>query len=303
MLERLSEPGQGIFEDPPQIDLDHRLIRMVIPADMHATDSLGFSREGSVDERFMPEEAVAKGNRIELTDQAQVINQAIDAAKMEERSWPTVQYLWEGHPILDWFADRADVFFSGHAAPVASLRGRLESGEIAVVLHGAIPNEKGAPVVDRWAVVILKPDNRVVIEEVETFMARTRLAEDTPNGSLDDTAGLPDMVRRAVDVFQDHLVELRKVRKAEITADMDRVLDRLGAFEGRFKKQLSLSFADLEGQDLATNASTKRRLSLRQAKEGQIDQLFKDWTEWFEATRQMVEDPNPYVDVKAVFVG
>jgi hypothetical protein len=47
----------------------------------------------------------------------------------------------------------------------------------------------------------------------------------------------------------------------------------------------------------------KRRLTLRKAKERQIDQLFDDWAEWFDRTRRMVEDPNPYVDIKAVFVG
>ena len=47
----------------------------------------------------------------------------------------------------------------------------------------------------------------------------------------------------------------------------------------------------------------KRRLTLRRVKEQQIDRLFYDWAEWFERTRQMVDDPNPYVEVKAVFVG
>ena len=37
--------------------------------------------------------------------------------------------------------------------------------------------------------------------------------------------------------------------------------------------------------------------------EQEIDKLFHDWTDWFERTRKMVADPNPHVDVKAVFVG
>merc|ERR1711969_490316 len=111
----------------------------------------------------MPEEAVGPGDRIELTDQAQVINQAIDQAKMQERSWPTVQYLWDGHPILEWFADRASTIFPEHAAPVAYLHGRLEPGEVAVILHGAVPNANGAPVVDRWAVVVRTLDGKLRI--------------------------------------------------------------------------------------------------------------------------------------------
>ena len=47
----------------------------------------------------------------------------------------------------------------------------------------------------------------------------------------------------------------------------------------------------------------KRRLTLRRIREQKIERLFQDWTDWFERTRRMVADPNPYVDVKAVFVG
>jgi t-SNARE complex subunit (syntaxin) len=44
-------------------------------------------------------------------------------------------------------------------------------------------------------------------------------------------------------------------------------------------------------------------LNIRRAKEQKVERLFQEWTEWFQRTRQMVDDPNPYVDVKAVFVG
>jgi hypothetical protein len=147
----------------PSIDLQERTIRMVIPEDMRARDGFGYASEGAVDSRYMPEEAVGPGERIELTDQPSVINQAIAHAKMQDRSWPTVQYLWDAHPILEWFADRASTFFPEHAAPVAPLKGRLAHGEVAVILHGAIPNANGAPVVDRWAVVVLTPNSSLRI--------------------------------------------------------------------------------------------------------------------------------------------
>src|SRR5690606_36037463 len=105
----------------PAVSRQDRTIRMSIPDDMRARDGFGYASEGAVDGRYMPEEAVGSGHRIELTDNAQVINQAIDQAKMQDRSWPTVQYLWDGHPILEWFADRAGTFFPEHSAPVAPL--------------------------------------------------------------------------------------------------------------------------------------------------------------------------------------
>ncbi len=303
MLERLSRPGEGLFEARPTEDKDERLIRLTIPADMKSRDSFGYASDGAVDDSYMPEEAVGPGDRIELTDDAQVINRAVEAAKMQERSWPTVQFLWDGHPILEWFADRAATFFPDHAAPIASLAGRLALGEIAVVLHGAIPNEKGAPVVDAWAVVAASSEGALRIEDVREFLTRVRFVGDTPNRQVPDLERAREMLPRAVSRFQTHLVELRRTRAVQIEADLDAVLERLGRFEARFRSQLSLSFGDLPEEQASLGPVEKRRLTLRKAKERQIDQLFNDWAEWFDRTRRMVEDPNPYVDVKAVFVG
>jgi hypothetical protein len=221
---------------------------------------------------------------------------------MQDRSWPTVQYLWDGHPILEWFADRASTFFPEHSAPVAPLSG-LAKGEVAVVMHGAIPNANGAPVVDRWAVVIRGPDGAVRIEEVPDFIARVRLAQDTPSRVVVDLGPAQAAIAGAVDRFQTNLVELRRARVAQIGQDLDTVLDRLGELEGRFRAQLALDLGDETDGAVDLNPAEKRRLTIRRAKEQRIERLFQDWTEWFERTRQMVDDPNPYVDVKAVFVG
>ncbi|MBY5462067.1 DEAD/DEAH box helicase [Rhizobium leguminosarum] len=303
MIERLSRLEERVFATLPSVLSEERMIRMTIPEDMRARDGFGYASEGAVDGRYMPEEAVGPGDRVELTDKAQVINQAIDQAKMQERSWPTVQYLWDGHPILEWFADRASTFFPEHGAPAAPLTGRLAPGEVAVILHGAIPNANGAPVVDRWAVVVLSPDGTLRIEDVPDFLSRIRLAEDTPSRTLDDLHSARAAIPAAVDLFQTHLVELRRAREADIQRDLDMVLDRLAALETRFKAQLTLDLGDMPTGENGLSPAEKRRLTLRRTREQKIERLFQDWTEWFERTRRMVADPNPYVDVKAVFVG
>jgi superfamily II DNA or RNA helicase len=303
MIERLSRPEENAFPETPRILERDRLIQLSIPTDMKARDSFGYAREGAVDGRFMPEEAVGPGERIELTDQPAVINQAINDAKAQERAWPIVQYLWDVHPILEWFADRTGTFFPEHAAPVAPLVGRLLPGEVAVILHGAIPNANGAPVVDRWAVVIRSPDGMVRIEEVGAFLERTRLAEDTPSRPLDDLSVARAAIPVAVDRFQTHLVELRRAREADIQRDLDAVLDRLSSLEKRFRAQLTLDLGDLPESNEGASPVEKRRITIRRKREQEIEKLFDDWTEWFERTRKMVEDPNPHVDVKAVFVG
>lgn len=303
MIERLSRSEGRIFPEPPGIFPEDRVIRLPIPDDMRARDGFGYASEGAVDSRFMPEEAVGPGGRIELTDQPGVINQAINDAKAQERAWPTVQFLWDGHPILHWFADQASTFFPEHAAPVVSLHGRLPEGEVAVVLHGAIPNANGSPVVDRWAVVIRSPDGTVRIEEVGAFLERTRLAGDTPSRPLEDLSAAQAAIPLAVDRFQTHLVDLRKAREADIQRDLDAVLERLSALETRFRAQLTLDLGDLPGTDEGLSPFEKRRLTIRRKREQEIEKLFHDWTDWFERTRKMIPDPNPHVDVKAVIVG
>ena len=80
-------------------------------------------------------------------------------------------------------------------------------------------------------------------------------------------------------------------------------MTRLGELEGRFQAQLTLDLGEAVESTEGLSALEKRRLTIRRAKEKKIEDLFKDWIEWFERTRLMVDDPNPYVDVKAAFMG
>ncbi|WP_300998187.1 hypothetical protein, partial [Hyphomonas sp.] len=233
MIERLSRPEENAFPELPRIQETDRLIQFTIPADMRARDGFGYAERGAVMAGLGAEEVRALGAGSSWTDQPRVINQAISDAKAQDNPWPAVQYLWDGHPILEWFADRASTFFPEHAAPVAPLMGRLPPGEVAVILHGAIPNANGAPVVDRWAAVIRSADDTVRIEEVGAFLERTRFAGNTPSQSLEDLSTARAAIPVAVDRFQTHLVELRKAREADIQRSSTLFLDRLAGLETR----------------------------------------------------------------------
>jgi hypothetical protein len=107
----------------------------------------------------------------------------------------------------------------------------------------------------------------------------------------------------AVDRFQSHIVEARKQRATEMEEALTRVLDRLSGFEKRFQAQLTFEFADLtEGSQKLTIAE-QRKLNRREARSKQINEMFDNWSGWFRDTCEMVADPNPHVDIKAVFVG
>ncbi len=303
MMERLGRPEEQVFDTAPSVVEAQRIIKFQVPDDMKARDGFGYASAGAVDGRYMPEEAVDRSGKVELTDQADTITRAIDEAKMRERSWPDVQYLWDGHPILQWFADRSNTFFPQHSAPIASLKGRLDDGELAFVMHGAAPNSLGAPVVDRWAIVVQSPAGNLRIEEIDDFLARTRLKENTPSQPIAGQDNARNSLHSAVDFFQTHLRELRNHGSKEIEQDMDAVLARMSELESRHKAQLDFDFGKAVTTDGTLTTAQKRAMTRRHAKEQRIDRLFQDWTEWFDRTRKVIDDPNPHVDVKAVFVG
>lgn len=299
MLEKLGQPEHGLFKKMPEIDEADRHIRFKLPDDMRATDNLGYSTTDTVDERFMPVEALPKSEDIELTDDVNLINHAIAKSKSQEKAWPDVQFLWEGHPLLQWFAEQADTFFPDHSAPIASLSGRLDAGEVVLILHGAIPNAKGAPVVDRWLALTIKGDS-VFSEEVNDFIERVGLHNDIPSKSVSEPEQYRDAVKKGVYEFQTILRNLRNERAAQIEESLNGVLDRLSSLEQQYFSQLEMKFEIKEGESTLHQRSKQARLHRQKA---EITQLFDDWAHWFEETRKMVDDPNPYVDVRAVFVG
>ena len=85
--------------------------------------------------------------------------------------------------------------------------------------------------------------------------------------------------------------------------DPTAALDQLGAFEARFRKQLALKFGELPIGEATKSSPKSRSQRLRENRALEIEQLFEDWSSWYERTRKMVNDPNPYVEIKAVFVG
>jgi superfamily II DNA or RNA helicase len=303
MLVRLSRPEEGIFATPPVIRDKDRIIEFLLPEDMKATDNFGYSRQGNVDERYMPVEAVGKGGRIELTDSTQAVNEAIRQARGDERAWPQVQYLWDVHPILEWLNDRAANFFGRRAAPVCRLEGRLAPGEIALLIHGAVPNQVGAPVVDVWGVVTVKDGRAGEVMDVGDFLDRVGLRDAIPNRGNVDLDAVRASLPPAVDRFQTRLVNLRVAKAIELDLRQADALGRLAALEGRFHNQLELDFGEGEMGPAASPLQARRRARRRDDRRVAVREMFDDWSSWFRDTCELVDEPHPFVDIKAVFQG
>ena len=302
ILRRLHARNDGLLPKQPHVDLADRLIEFDVPEDITSDGGLGYSRKGAVDEKYMPVEAV-HGQRIRLTDKKVVVEKAIDQARTDERSWPGIQFLWDGHPLLGWFADRSEVFFSNQSVPLCPLpTGRLLKGEVCVMLHGAVPNEAGAPVVDVWGVVSIEEGGRSQVETVPNFIHRSRLRDPTPNPdrAVEESAA-QRAITGAVDVFQGHLVQIRRAREVEIERNLDATLARLSDLQARFHSQIELDFGH---EDPSLSPGLRNRWKQRKDnRQRDVIQMFDDLAGWYQRNRRMVQDPHPYVEVKAVFIG
>jgi len=295
MLERLSEGDAG-----PVVNESDRLITLALPDELRTADAFGYVKEGQVDEQYMPVEVVGRNEQIELTDSKEMVDAAIQRARAEERSWPTVQYLWDAHPILGWLNDRALRFFPSNGAPMVRPSKGLLPAEVAVLLHGTITSRSGRAEIDQWCVVRMR-DGQVTERkaDVRAFLTSIGFLQDTPNRGAPTTDSRPDL-SAAVRDFQDSMVELRKARQIELTALAADVRKRLEPFRSRFAAQLELNFSR-DGH--AGSSIQKRRDALKRRREGEVNELFKGWEDWIAETCVLPDDPNPFVEVKAVFRG
>src|SRR5690606_21429373 len=206
---------QAEEEAPPKVDPDARTIEFKLPDDLRATDSFGYANSRQVDPQYMPSEAIGRGERIELTDSKDVIDTAIQRARGDERAWPTVQYLWDAHPLMDWLNDRAASIFSAGEVPVVRPAKGLQKGEAAVLLHGAISSRSGRVQIDRWGVVSIRQGKAVgVQDDIAAFLASIGFFDETPNAGQTVEQNAVNL-QAAVDAFQAHLNALRKVRQQE----------------------------------------------------------------------------------------
>ena len=183
-------------------------------------DDFGYSAGAGVDDRFMPRDALPPGKVLELTDDRETIATAIRQALDHDEAWPRVQYLWDVHPILGWLADRGAALFAQPGTrrpgvPFCAVKGRLPQGEIAVILHGAIANRAGQPVVDRWGVVRLRPRDVLrwdvdAVGDVQDFIRGIGLDGELPNRRGTPGDEVREALQKATEAFQGHIVALRE---------------------------------------------------------------------------------------------
>lgn len=85
----------------------------------------------------LPDEIIPDDEVIRLSIDKKKIATALEEARRAESSWPTVHYLWDQHPVIDWLNDKVSAMFRRHEAPVVLLP-HLPPGQVIFILSGLI---------------------------------------------------------------------------------------------------------------------------------------------------------------------
>ena len=181
--------------------------------------------------------------------------------------------------------------FGRHEAPVLSLLGGMELGEIIFIISGLIPNRKGHPLIHQWFGVTYLNGQFQNAEEFDTIVRRLGLDKKSfPNrGREVDVESLksllPDAIARTKQVISEKRNEFERVNNEKVQEQYS----RLDALRKRQYTQIEIEF---EG---ASEGVTGER---KQAKKREIDKIFDDFILWIEDT--MTTEDTPYIKVVAV---
>jgi hypothetical protein len=245
----------------------------------------------------LPREAQAANDLYNLCAKPERVIEAIENArqnKAEDDTWPTLQYLWAQHPIMEWLGDRVLTHFGRHRAPVLQ-SAKLAPNEQAFILMSILPNRKGQPLMVEWQVAYrTNSKDQFKLEPFESFAQRAGLqASGLPNRGVND--GLNKTVEQmqtalpqAVQAMGDFMSAQQKVFAAQLDQRLKSTLSELKRLQDKQIVQLELR---LENQIEAVKRSRFENRSR------QIGSVFDDYRKWVEDT--LTTEPQPWIQVLA----
>lgn len=278
--------GRGRIGTQADIDPARRMVRLAPPEDLNVRLA------------FLPKEVRPENDLFKLTDDRARVQEAIrHAALNPESAWPSVQLLWELHPVVQWMEDWAIGAFGRHCAPVLSLPDRLETDEVWVLLQAGYPNVRGYTPVHDW--IAVKVENGVpTVHPRKDLMTRIDFSRPLINGgeaiAIEALQSLlPACVEAAAKKIGERRIRFESFAKADL-ADHLRELDRLRA------KQLSL-FGDEAAPNPSKDVQLTRHQDRARDRQHDIEAAFKDAEAY---VREVLElGSKPFIQVAAVFCG
>lgn len=215
---------------------------------------------------------------------------------LEENAWPTVQYLWKQHPVMQWANDKASQFFGRQEAPLISLHDRLLPNETILCVAGLIPNRRSTPLVDEWFGLRFRDMKFLGLLSMEELLNQTGFRNDAiPNfGGLrvQDIEQVEKLLPIAIDQARKVMSNSYKKRKELADAQIYAEMGKLMTLENRHKAHINEKYEQLS----FIGKERRRDKELRH-----IEDIFKEFYAWVRESMEIQD--NPYIRVIAVFTG
>jgi ERCC4-related helicase len=241
---------------------------------------------------FIPDEAIPGDWIFSLTTDRDRVQEAIEAARKLERTWPQQQLFWEIHPVMSWLMDRLLVRFGRHEAPVV-ISPHMQESDSIFLFQGVISNQRSQPLITEWFGVWVsfgREWKRLTLDEV---FEQTGFKNGLPNPqhSSEKVKQIQANLDRAVSDAKIFMEELR-LERGKVWGD------QLRADIRKLTGWYQASVASIEAkQETAVGANSAR---LSHEKE-EIKKIYQQRQEWLEDTFTAV--PLPYIRLAAVFSG
>lgn len=244
----------------------------------------------------LPSEAIPSNGFLRLSPDRDFCAQA-NARSLQnvlsENAWPTVQYLWKQHPVMQWANDKAAQFFGRREAPLIGID---KPGQHIFCVAALIPNRRGTPLIDEWFALRYRNGAFVELLTMEQLIKETGFSSAgfTNLGDIGESALTAAEALRA-DVVQRVREEMTKSCKAYSAAtdpQIDHELDKLAELEKRHMDRLNLKYEQL------SMFGAEQRKEREQRK---IDEQFNRFINWVQDS--MTIQNNPYIRIIAVFTG
>jgi hypothetical protein len=240
----LEQGGQYDFE----VDSERQLIALTVPRDLKR-----------LLRRNAPKGSLPEGDRLLLTTNRQAVRQGIEDARQASSGapeWPSIHLLWDLHPAMEWLNYKLVLKFQRAEAPLVTLRGALQPGEIVFLMQGEIPNRKGQPVIHSWFGVRYLDGSFVGVEELPGFLERTGFHKQifANPGFDDDVTREMTLLAEAVRNGREHMSQRRLAANLAMTGRLRAASEKLKKLRGEKQLKLDEMFADAAGIQLKRKA-------------------------------------------------
>ncbi len=242
-----------------------------------------------------PREAWPSDDRFVLSSDIQLINESLQQGRDENSAWPTIQYLWPLHPVMEWLEDRVLSAFGRHTAPIIRLPQQLKSNEHWVLLQGGYPNRRGQMHLQLWCAVHIQGGQVVNSCSLPRFLELFNVEQwVNPAYNADDQAQLQQLLPLAIQHAKAQFEVQRQQYENSSNQRLNQQMSELERLKQRHIEHIQYSMDQLQ-------ISENQRLRRKADQLAHIDRVFEDYLHWLENT-QLIEK-QPYLQVVALFTG